>query len=412
MSMTSPNVQELLEPGIRRNESFWILVIGTAISLAGDALYTLVIPLWILRTTGSSGAYAAVSGVSSAVTLLVSPFAGTFADRTDRRRVMVGADLARALIVLSLAALITRGLTQIWPVVAVVTLLSTASSFFSPAYAAALSGLVHPNDLTQALSAFQLLRQVTMLSGPAVAGLIVSRAGNSAALALDAATFLVSAGCVYAIRLRWAPRPPKERKAFWHDFSEGVSTLTGSSVLIRTVLLSAGVNLVGGFFVILLPVVAIRELHLTTTQFGLFNTINPAGVVLGMVALSLFGKRVGQRGRFMLWCMLLMGIANTLMGTTKVVGVFLGLLFVGGLTFGLGNVMFAGLYRELVPKEQQGRFFGMLSTLNQALVPVGIAIAGVLGDLMSPFIVLGIGGIVVVTLSMWGFTTPGLRDLK
>lgn len=413
MSLGSPSaVPTTTEPGLWRNRSFWVLALGTAISLAGDALYALVIPLWVVRATGSSAAYAAVSATASVITLLVSPLAGTFADRTDRRRLMIGADVTRALIVAALSVFMLRGSASMGQIIVAASLLSIAASFFSPAYAAALTGLVHPADLTQALSTFQLLRQVIMLSGPALAGLIVSRVGDSAALGLDAATFVISAVCVCLVRLNWAPRPPRAHKPFWRDFMDGITTLTGNRVLIRTVLLSSGVNLVGGFFAVLLPVVAIRDLRLTAAQYGLFNTVNPAGVVLGMALLSVFAKRVQHRGRFMLWSLLSMGVTNALMGVASDLSMFLVLLFLGGVTFGVGNVMFAGLYRELVRQEHQGRFFGMLGTLSQILFPIGITLAGVLGDIMSAFWVLGIGGILIVALSLWGFATPGLRDLR
>lgn len=325
---------------------------------------------------------------------------------------MIQADITRAVIVAALALLMVRGSASTWLIIIAASLLSIAASFFSPAYAAALSGLVHPADLTQALSTFQLIRQAIMLSGPALAGFVVSKIGDSAALGLDAATFVISAACIYVIRLNWAPRPPRDHKPFWRDFMDGVTTLTGNPVLIRTVLLSSGVNLVGGFFAVLLPVIAVRNLHLTAAQYGLFNTVNPAGAVLGMAILSVFAKRIGHRGCFMLWSLLSMGAVNALMGLASDLRMFLVLLFLGGLTFGLGNVMFAGLYRELVRQEHQGRFFGMLGTLSQILFPVGITVAGVLGDIMSPFWVLGIGGVLIVALSLWGFATPGLRDLR
>ena len=400
------------EPGLWRNLSFITLALGTAVSLAGDALYTLVIPLWIIQATGSSSACAAVYGTASLVTLLVSPVAGTFADRNDRRRVMIVADTVRTLVLILLAVFMWRGSPALWHLTLAAASLSVAAAFFSPAYAAALSGLVHPKDLTQALAIFQLLRQVIMLTGSAMAGVLVSVAGNGTALCLDAGSFVVSALCICVIRLHWAHRPTRERKPFWRDLTDGVTTLVGNRVLVRTVVLGAGVNLVGGFFVVLLPVAAIRELHLAAVQYGLLNTANPAGIVAGMTILSLLAKRIEHRGRFMLWCLLAMGMVNALMGLLTNLWAFAALLFLGGLTFGLGNVMFASLYRELVPQEQQGRFFGMLGTLSQILVPVGITVGGVLGDHMSPFGVFGLGGTLIVCLALWGFMTPGLRNLR
>gem|GEM_PF-5679932 len=85
--------------------------------------------------------------------------------------------------------------------------------------------------------------------------------------------------------------------------------------------------------------------------------------------------------------------------------------FAGGLLFGLQNVLLADLRRPLVSPEQQGRFFGLQGSLNQALSPVGMAAAGVLSDWFSPYAVAAGAGFVVVALAISGLTGPGLRDI-
>ncbi|HWI62920.1 MAG TPA: hypothetical protein VNT75_13825, partial [Symbiobacteriaceae bacterium] len=79
-----------------RNRAFLLVFTGMAVSLLGDALFALAMPLWVLESTGSAGAVALLAGVRSVAALLLSPLAGTLADRNDRRTVMIAADLARA----------------------------------------------------------------------------------------------------------------------------------------------------------------------------------------------------------------------------------------------------------------------------------------------------------------------------
>jgi DHA3 family macrolide efflux protein-like MFS transporter len=114
----------------------------------------------------------------------------------------------------------------------------------------------------------------------------------------------------------------------------------------------------------------------------------------------------------MLWSLFAMGAVNFLMRLFTTPLSFQFLLFLGGFTFGLSNVMFAVMYREVVPQEQQGRFFGMLGPINQALVPVGIGLGGLFGDLVSPFVMIGVAGVCVSLLAIWGLASPGLRDVK
>ncbi|HYF79946.1 MAG TPA: MFS transporter [Symbiobacteriaceae bacterium] len=397
--------------GLLRNRSFVLVFAGMTISLLGDALYALALPLWVLDATGSAGAVALLNGLGSVASLLFAPLAGTVADRTDRRRQMIIADLVRAGAVGAAAIFMLTGQAGFGHVLATGAVLSAASVFFTPAYAAAQSGLVHPDDLTRSLSLFQMMRQVVAMAGPSLAGVVVAGVGAGPALGLDAATFGVSALAIAAVRLRWAPRPPRERRPFWSDFRAGVATIADHPVLRRTVVLTCGVNAAGAMFGVLLPVIAVREWALSPLQYGLWGSANPAGIMLGLTLVTAAAGRIRSRGRFMLYALLAMGVVNLAMAWGSGFWAFTLLLFLGGLTFGLSNVMFAALYRVLVPQEQQGRFFGLLGSINQALQPVGAALAGVLATQFSPFVGAAVAGGAVVMLAVWGLSGPGLRDV-
>lgn len=397
--------------GLMRNRSFFLVFAGMTVSLLGDALYALALPFWVLDATGSGGAVALFQALGSLVSLLVSPLAGTFADRADRRAIMIAADLVRAGAVGAAAIFMLTGQAGFGHVLATGALLAGAGVFFTPAYAAAQSGLVHPDDLTRSLSLFQMMHQIVAMAGPSLAGVLVTQVGTAPALGLDAATFAFSAVCIAAVRLRWAPRPPRERRPFWADFRAGLTTIANHPVLRRTVVLTCGVNAAGAMFGVLLPVIARQEWHLSLTQYGLWGSASPAGVFLGLTIVTAAAKRIRSRGRFMLQALLAMGLVNLAMGWGSGFWAFTVLLFLGGLTFGLSNVMFAALYRVLVPQEQQGRFFGLLGSINQALQPLGAALAAVLADQVSPFAGAAVAGGIVVALAVWGLSGPGLRDV-
>lgn len=399
------------QPGLLRNRAFLLLLTSMSVSQVGHALHEMILPIWVMSTTGSAKSMALITGVSTAVRLLVAPVAGTIADRSDRRRVMLGADLARSAILLLLALAFWTKVERIELLLAGYLLLAFAGAFFSPAYAAAQTGLVHPQDLTQSLSIWQMVRQAIAFIGPPAAGLIVGLAGYAGALALDGLTFLFSVGCLLLVQLRWAPAVSSQRAPFWRDFRAGLSTLVDSPIVLRTLLLASGVNLAGAAFAILLPVIALREMALPPTVYGLFQMVSPAGVMLGMLLLTAIAGRIARRGRFILRTLLAMGLANVAMGWATQPTLFVILLFAGGLFFGLSNVMFADIWRRLIPAEQQGRFFGMQGSLNQVLAPVGVTLTGLLADQTSPYAIAAGAGALVVALAIWGLAAPGLRDL-
>lgn len=407
MALTTPAAG----PGLLRNRSFLLLFTGMAVSLLGDALYAIVLPVWVMQATGSAGAMALLSTTATVTGLLIAPLAGAVADRLDRRGVMLAADLVRALLLALLALLFWAGAAHLIPLLVGVALLAAAGAFFSPAYAAAQTGLVHPGDLTRALSLFQVMRQAIAFVGPALAGAVVGLTGSAGALALDGLTFLLSAACLLGVRLRWAPAPPRERRPFWQDFAAGLGLIAGSRVILRTLTLAAGVNLAGAGFSLLLPVIALREMGLKPEGYGLFLVVSPAGVMLGMLLVTAVAGRITARGRFMLLALLGMGLSNMAMGWATQPLPFLLLLFLGGFTFGLSNPLFADIWRRLIPPEQQGRFFGMQSALVQGLMPLGFTLAGVLADRFAPYSVAAGAGGLVVLLALWALSGPGLRDI-
>jgi len=107
-----------------------------------------------------------------------------------------------------------------------------------------------------------------------------------------------------------------------------------------------------------------------------------------------------------------MGLANAAMGWATGPLPFVALLFLGGFFLGLQNVLLMDLWRRIVSPEQQGRFFGMQSSLNEVLMPVGYAVTGFLSDWISPYSIAGVAGLLVVALTVWGLLGPGLRDVS
>ncbi|MBP2020038.1 MFS family permease [Symbiobacterium terraclitae] len=311
-----------------------VVLAAMGVSHLGHALYQLVVPLWILQTTGSAGYVGALNAISIAVRLLVTPVAGTVADRADRRAVMASANLARALVLAALALAFWRGTNQIGILLGAGAALAVAGAFFAPAYAAAQASLVHPQDLTRALSLWQMLRDAITFAGPSVAGLVVAAIGHAGALAANGATYLVAAVCVLGVQLRWAPPPPKARRPFWRDFAGGLAPFTGSPVILRTVILGAGVNLAGSAFAVLLPVIAARELGLSPVLYGLSEV------------------RLAYHVFYLLLCSVLVAVPielQTLAAAIVIGAAGIGNLWVralvGAVTAGLGALLYASPHR-------------------------------------------------------------------
>jgi MFS family permease len=233
-----------------------------------------------------------LAAMSSGAALLVGLSLGGFVDRTSRRRILVGADLFRAAVLLSIPAAALLGVLTIWQVYAAAALVASASALFSIADHAYLPGLVAREALTEANARIGATESVAELGGPALAGLLFQWLTAPFAVAVNAATYLVSAAFLAQIRAR-EPAPEAEpRRRRWIDgIRTGAAAAWAEPAVRPLLLMSAASGLFGGVFSALYIVFALRTLQLTPALLGL--TIACGG--LGAFAGSLLARPMADR---------------------------------------------------------------------------------------------------------------------
>ena len=211
------------------NSAFSAMWLGQVISSLGDRVHQVALVFLVARVTDNSPlALGLVFGAMTLPTLLVGPLAGALVDRWDRKRVMVGSDLARAGIVGLIP--VVSGL-NVGLVVGLVFVLAAVSSFFRPARSAALPQVVAEEDLLTANSAMWVADTVSDLVGYGLGGMFVAFLGSSLALAfwIDGASYLASAALVAAVVI-----PPIVRTATGPASGAAASGAAGSDVPAQT----------------------------------------------------------------------------------------------------------------------------------------------------------------------------------
>ena len=175
------------------NRSFVLLWSGQTISRIGDFLYELALAWWVLEKTGSAAAMATVLIFSSVPMLVFLLIGGVAVDRFPPVQVMFVSDLVRGVVTTLVALLAFMNILQIWQIYLASLVFGLVDGFFQPAYTKAIPEITAEADLTSANSLSSLGIQAGRIVGPAVGGGIVSLGGTSAAFALNAFTFFISA---------------------------------------------------------------------------------------------------------------------------------------------------------------------------------------------------------------------------
>jgi DHA3 family tetracycline resistance protein-like MFS transporter len=211
-----------------RDRDFRLLWIGATASLVGDGAFLVALAWQVYVMSGGPGGMSLVGIAMTVPTITFLLVGGVASDRLERRWLLVGADLLRALAVGLLAGLTIGGQVELWHVVVLSAAYGTGSAFHAPAFDALVPELLAGERLTQANALDQLMRPLALrLAGPALGGVVVGVAGAGGVFLLDSATFLMAAGTVLLMAPARADRAVADGGSLVADLQEGDPSRAG-----------------------------------------------------------------------------------------------------------------------------------------------------------------------------------------
>jgi len=379
-----------------RARDFRLIWTGQVVSVVGDGMQRIAL-LWWARRSGGNGLLAAVALATMLPLIAGSPVGGWMADRLDRRRLMVAADLARLGLTAALATLMLSRHASPVVVCALVALCALATSVFEPTYAAAVPTLIEPDDRPAANGMNMANSAVGGLIGPLVGGVLIASFSVGTVLTINAITFAWSAAFVAMSRV---PRPAgataeaKER----HSTRAAVAAVLRDCGLRRLVGLAATLNMVVAPVPLLIVALAVDRFHTGSVGLGVLQVTISAGILIGALAASKLARTTIARP------MLVLGVCFALVGSLTFVAAA-AVFVVGGIAIAVANTVLLTRFQSSVAEEIQGRVFGAVGAIGEALRPVGLAlgapllaVAGVSGAFIA------VGASVIVATLFWGLT--------
>ncbi|MGW6851977.1 MFS transporter [Streptomyces virginiae] len=370
-------------PPLRRNKDFTVFWLGQALSVLGGSVSMLALPLLVLHATGSLVQMGLVTVVSSATSIGAGVFAGYVVDRLDRRRLMIVCDLARAVLFGAVPLVWWVAGPQIWLLYVLTALAAVLRTLFDVAYVTAVPHLVRTQDLTAANGRLMGTFALGSLLGPVVAGFLTAGVGADWALALDGATFLVSAASLGRLRFTARPAGDEPDKAgagagagagvFREMFVVGFRFLW-SHPLLRP--------LTVGLTVLTFVTMGATDLLIYRVQHDLGRDAATLGYVIavsgaGSVAAALSAGRLRRLlgfGTCWLASVAMIAVGVTVTGVSRSVPVIAALaaVFMFGIT--LGGICSMTLRQEVTPDHLLGRVTSAFWTVHNASGPVGAAV--------------------------------------
>jgi MFS family permease len=383
--------------------------VASLISLGGDWFLLVALFGLVLHFSGSAIAVALVVAVQDLMYFLLSPVAGVLADRIDRRRLMVGADLARA--VVCLGFLLIRTDSLVWLAFVLLAVMASFSAAFEPASLAALPNLVEEEDLVTANALSGSLWGTMLAVGAALGGVVAAVFGRDTAFILDAVSFLASAWLIWRIRRPFAERREAEDHA-------GVGEATVETIrfarkdhrVLALLAVKFGWGIAGGVLV-LIPLLAHREYHAGDIGIGLLMASRGVGALIGpFLGRSALGPQDRRIFGAIALALAVFGLGYTLLGLVP--GLLLAMPTVALAHVGGGAQWTLSSYglQRIVPDRIRGRIFafdGMLVTLTFGLSSL---LTGWLAESFGPRVTaVGMGAVAMGWAAVWALLTTDVR---
>jgi len=402
---------------ILRQRNFALLWTGGLVSMMGDWVLIVGLPFEVYRRTGSTLATGAMVLAHLLPRVIFGSIGGVFVDRWDRRRLMVTVNLVLAACILPLLAIDALG---IWIAYLVLVVASSLEQLFDPAETALLPNLLASpsDDLVTANALNGMNNHLARLIGPAAGGVIVATGGLLAVTIIDAASFLLAAGLIAAIRsphTRAVRHDTIEHEAAtaWRrliaEWRVGLGVIARHPVL-RAMLAFFVITRIGEGLTATLFVPWVTDaLNSDAAGYGWLLSTQAMGGLAGAVVIGRMGARANA-----LWLLiagsLAFGLIDLVLFTYPVVFPYIGPALVGMVIVGVpGAAMMAGvatLQQTLAADQHRGRVIGAMAAIGSAGSLIGAAGAGLLGEalpIIGLLVVQG-SGYVIGGLTVWWLT--------
>ncbi len=372
---------------LSRNSDFlrlWAAQFGSAI---GSRITRTALPMLALLLVDATPAQIALLAACEVTPgLLVSLVAGGLADRRARRPLLIGADLVRAALILTLPLLAAFQALAMWQLYLVAAGIGAASTLFAIVDNTFLPSLVAPQRLTEANARLEASDAVAEGIGPWAGGALVQLVGAPVALVIDAVSYLWSAALLFGIRTREAARREAAPASLLADAAEGLRRCRASPALGLLLGVEALRGLSGGFLMALYVVIGLQHVGIGPATLGLIIGIGGIGAFLGALAAPPLQAALGEGAAMR---------ASLIFGQTVAMTVPLAILFPGagvwlliaGQLFGDAALVAYGILalsmrQRIAPEQVLGRVNASFHLGAQSALLAGVLLAGGLATVL------------------------------
>ncbi|MGE7696472.1 MFS transporter [Lysinibacillus sp. NPDC094177] len=366
---------------------FLLLWSGQLISAIGSGLTAFGLSIYVFQQTGKASATTLVVLLAFMPSLLLSPVAGVFADRYDRRLLMVLGDSLSAIGLVYILICMLSGEAQLWQICVGVTISSVFSSLLDPAYKATVTDLLTEEQYTKASGFVQVAGSAKYLISPIIAGFLLAVSDIKLLLVIDICTFFVTVTSALAVRRGLISKKYEQTQSFFHEFKDGWRAVSENRGVLVLVIMTSVLT----FYLGIIETLSIPML-LTFTNSSVIGTMETV-VATGMLVSSLIiGFLPIKKGyvKILSFSLFFEGIFMAIFGLREniVLICISGFFFFAMMPFANSTMDF--LVRTNIDNAVQGRAWSLIGVISQLGFVAAYALSGLLADyVFTPLLVDG-----------------------
>ena len=383
-----------------------VFLVGQTVTTFGSLLVQYAL-LWHLTLTTKSGLVLALAAVFGFLPqAIVSIFAGVWADRVNRKLMIIVSDSTIALATLALAFFMLSGVDDLWLIFLVMAVRSLGAGIQMPAISALIPQIVPTDKLMRVNGLNSSVQSSLLILGPVAAAAIYSTMSLAAILFIDFVTAVIGLLLLATIAVPTLSRAASlEKPSYFTDLREGLKYIFGND-LVRWVMVIYSVV----FLLIvapsnLSPLMLVRNFGSDVWLLTVLELSFGVGMVAGGALMAIFGSKVDRLG-MMVGTSVIFGVLAVVMGFTTNLILFYSLFFLIGLAVPAFSTSSMTLLQETVEPERQGRVFGFVGIVMAVAMPLGMAVLGPLADLVSVEILLIATGVATVLIAVTAVLLP------
>jgi MFS family permease len=392
-----------------RNRNLSVYLSGQTLSLLGTFMQATAQSWVVWQVSHSTSALGMTAMLGALPMLILGPFAGAWADRLDRRKVLIGTQISSMILACIFAILLQTNLIQLWHIYMLSAALGCVSALDLPTQSAFIGDLSGNDQVRGAVALNGMVMQASRMVGPALAGWIVGSFGAAPAFWLNGASFITVILSLLIVQSQQVRRPAGNKKS--GQMKEAFQFVAREPRILDLLMLSFILTFFGISAGQLLPAIVTDTLHSGAEMLGLITGASGAGALVSSFLITPLVQRIHKPGWMIAGALIWMGAWFAIVVFAGSVWVWVAGMFFGGLTGPVVNITCNGLIQVTTPADMKARMLALWMMVSFGMMPFGFLLVGYSASLLGAPLAIVVNGLVLILgAGALLILRPGLRN--